>query len=162
MTRCTEFYERWERTPNFCELGYHSVRLIDNYLKLVEVLASCGVKKETVLKHISEGAARYFCACHKKEPHIGQIIIEELAEELAEIECLSTQPCESFICPDCEENTTCAMYLFCKTCTKFDNCQTELIEERNEDVKNCKDFIKEKLAIPYFTSTRMRYERGVK
>jgi len=58
MVRCTEFYERWKRHPNFCEKSPAVVRRIDHYLTLVEDLESTGIDAALVYKNFPEGAAR--------------------------------------------------------------------------------------------------------
>lgn len=58
MTRCSEFYERWEREPNWCEKCPEQARLIDKYLDFVKELESMGVPKKATKVGISESAAR--------------------------------------------------------------------------------------------------------
>jgi len=58
MVRCSEFYERWKRHPNFCEKSPATVSRIDHYLAMVEDLESTGIDVALVYKNFPEGVAR--------------------------------------------------------------------------------------------------------
>ena len=58
MTRCPEFYAKWERFPNWCEKCLESVRLIENYLDLVQEFERRGLPREPTMVGLSERAAR--------------------------------------------------------------------------------------------------------
>jgi hypothetical protein len=58
MTRCTDFYEKWKRHPNFCEKSPKTVDEIDYYLTIVEELVQFGLDETAVYVGFSEGASR--------------------------------------------------------------------------------------------------------
>jgi len=59
--RCSEFYEKWQREPNWCEKCPSSVSQITSYLKLVDRLEKLGADREKVFKYFPELTARpYF------------------------------------------------------------------------------------------------------
>lgn len=80
MTRCEEFYEKWESVPNWCEKCPEAVRLINNYLDLVDELARQGVDKDTTNVGFSEGAARPLI--REKDAEIKALAISEVAHML--------------------------------------------------------------------------------
>ncbi len=71
MTRCLEFYEKWDKEPNFCELAEASARKIDDYLKTVSEFESEGIPRDRTIVHFSEGSSRRFQAL--KEPMRGYV-----------------------------------------------------------------------------------------
>ncbi len=54
MGRCKEFYDKWEREPNWCDKCQEAVRQIDNYLNLVKEFEDKGVSRETTMVGLSE------------------------------------------------------------------------------------------------------------
>jgi len=58
MSRCKEFYQKWERDPNWCEKCRDSVRKINKYIDLLDELESRGISKERTIVCLSEGVAR--------------------------------------------------------------------------------------------------------
>jgi hypothetical protein len=59
MTRCTEFYDKWEKDPNFCELSESEISRLDRYRKLVNDLNdSFGVDRKLTNVNLSAGAVR--------------------------------------------------------------------------------------------------------
>lgn len=59
MTRCAEFYERRQKTPNWCEKTKGAVSQINSYLEFVELLeAEHGIKKEFTFVNLPEFKAR--------------------------------------------------------------------------------------------------------
>jgi hypothetical protein len=58
MARCIEFYQRWEKDPNWCEKCPDAVRKIDRYMDLLEVMEARGVAKADTIVRLPEGAAR--------------------------------------------------------------------------------------------------------
>ncbi len=58
MSRCKEFYDKWEKEPNWCVKCEEAVRLIDDYIALTNELECRGVSKETTMVGLTERAAR--------------------------------------------------------------------------------------------------------
>lgn len=59
MTRCIEFYEKWSKEPNFCQMTASSMSRINGYIELIEKLEKeHDVSKELTIGKLSEGAAR--------------------------------------------------------------------------------------------------------
>jgi hypothetical protein len=58
MTRCKEFYERWEKDPNWCEKCPDSVRKINRYIDLIDAINIDEVPKKNTFVSLPEGAAR--------------------------------------------------------------------------------------------------------
>jgi hypothetical protein len=58
MTRCKEFFDRWEKEENWCEKCRSSVSEINSYLTLVKGLEKRGIQKTFAFANFSEGAAR--------------------------------------------------------------------------------------------------------
>jgi len=58
MTRCLEFYRKWEELPNFCEKAERTAQEIEVYLEVVKELEKLGVSKERSIERLSEGASR--------------------------------------------------------------------------------------------------------
>ncbi len=92
MSRCIEFYEKWQREPNWCEKCPSAVSQINSYIELIEKLEQKGVSKEFTIVKLPEGAARPLfqekdslvkekaidaikkCLKSKKNPHNGRFI----------------------------------------------------------------------------------------
>jgi hypothetical protein len=59
MTRCAEFYAKWEKDPNFCELTESEISRLDRYLALVnELNDTYGVDRKLTNVNLSAGAVR--------------------------------------------------------------------------------------------------------
>jgi hypothetical protein len=59
MTRCIEFYEKWEKDPNFCELTKSEISRLDRYLGLVnELNDTYSVDQKLTNGNLSAGAVR--------------------------------------------------------------------------------------------------------
>lgn len=58
MSRCLEFYKKWERDPNWCEKCKTAVRQINNYIDLLDDFEAKGIPKERTIVQLSEGSAR--------------------------------------------------------------------------------------------------------
>jgi hypothetical protein len=58
MTRCADFYKKWEKEPNWCEKCKSTVSLINNYLDLVTELNNRGIDREVIYAKFPETAAR--------------------------------------------------------------------------------------------------------
>ena len=58
MTRCLEFYQKWEELPNFCEVAERTARQIEAHLKIVKELESRGLTRKKITRHLTERAAR--------------------------------------------------------------------------------------------------------
>jgi N6-adenosine-specific RNA methylase IME4 len=58
MSRCKEFYQKWERDPNWCEKCRTSVRQINKYIDLLDELESRGISKDVTIVSLPEGVAR--------------------------------------------------------------------------------------------------------
>lgn len=80
MTRCKEFYDKWEKEPNWCEKCPDAVKLIDNYIKLTKELENLGIPKETTLVGLTERAARPLLA--EKDPIVRDKVIESVKKDL--------------------------------------------------------------------------------
>lgn len=59
MTRCIDFYEKWEKEPNFCEMTASSMSRINGYIELIEKLEKeYDLPRKLTIGKLSEGAAR--------------------------------------------------------------------------------------------------------
>jgi N6-adenosine-specific RNA methylase IME4 len=58
MSRCVEFYTKWEKDPNWCEKCKDSVRKINNYIDLLDTFESRGIPKEQTIVCLPENNAR--------------------------------------------------------------------------------------------------------
>ena len=58
MTRCVDFYRKWEKDPNWCEKTRGAVSQINSYLELVTEISSRGIDKEVIYAKFPETAAR--------------------------------------------------------------------------------------------------------
>lgn len=58
MTRCKEFYDKWEREPNWCEKCQSAVSQIDSYLGLVRELEGEGIDRNITFAILPETVAR--------------------------------------------------------------------------------------------------------
>ena len=58
MTRCPEFYEKFERDGNFCGLSAGAISQIKAYRELIDKISKQGIDRTLVYEHFPEGAAR--------------------------------------------------------------------------------------------------------
>ncbi len=58
MTRCPEFYEKFERDGNFCGLSAPAISQIKAYRELIEKIVKAGIEKNTAYEKFPERAAR--------------------------------------------------------------------------------------------------------
>lgn len=58
MTRCAEFWDKWEREPNFCGLSPQSISEIKGYLELRDKVIKMGVAKAVFYESCPSGACR--------------------------------------------------------------------------------------------------------
>jgi len=58
MSRCLEFYKKWERDPNWCEKCADSVRKINRYIDLLDDFEAKGIPKDKTIVFLPEGSAR--------------------------------------------------------------------------------------------------------
>jgi hypothetical protein len=58
LTRCVEFYNRWEKDPNWCERAKASVSHINNYLQLIHELEATGLPRKLIVSKLPEHLAR--------------------------------------------------------------------------------------------------------
>jgi hypothetical protein len=58
MTRCKEFYDKWEQQPNWCNKCQSAVSQIDNYLGLARELEKEGVNRNITFAILPETVAR--------------------------------------------------------------------------------------------------------
>jgi len=58
MVRCKEFYDRWEKEPNWCEKCRAEVYRIDHYLSMIGEFEKEGIKRDTSFDVISAKAMR--------------------------------------------------------------------------------------------------------
>lgn len=58
MSRCLEFYQKWERDPNWCVKCKSSVRQIDKYIDLLDEMEARGIPKERTIVCLPENNAR--------------------------------------------------------------------------------------------------------
>ncbi len=80
MSRCLEFYEKWAKDPNWCEKSPEAVRLINNYMKLMDILECRGVSRETTNVGVTEGACRPLFT--EKDPNIKEKAILSIKNSL--------------------------------------------------------------------------------
>ena len=58
MSRCADFYKKWERDPNWCEKCASSVRQINKYIDLLDSFEERGISKERTIVCLPETNAR--------------------------------------------------------------------------------------------------------
>jgi len=58
MSRCLEFYQKWEKDPNWCEKCKDSVRKINRYIDLLDDFETKGIPKDKTIVFLPEGSAR--------------------------------------------------------------------------------------------------------
>jgi hypothetical protein len=58
MTRCNEFYQKWEELPNFCKKAERTAKQIEEYLNIVDEFEKRGIKRDWAFAQFSEGASR--------------------------------------------------------------------------------------------------------
>ena len=58
MTRCAEFWDKWDRDPNFCGLSPQSISEIKGYLELRDKVVKMGVDKRAFYEKCPSGACR--------------------------------------------------------------------------------------------------------
>jgi predicted HNH restriction endonuclease len=80
VTRCAEFYEKWNRDPNWCEKNQRTVEHIDNYIGILNTFEKRGIAKKLVVPRLSEYVARSLF--EKKNKQIKDQLIERLADIL--------------------------------------------------------------------------------
>jgi hypothetical protein len=56
--RCAEFYEKWVKVPNFCEVADRTAERIEEYLQIVAELEKEGISRVSTIGGFSEGASR--------------------------------------------------------------------------------------------------------
>jgi hypothetical protein len=56
--RCPEFYEKWKKHPQFCELSKASLSYLEDYLDLTDLLISRKIEEKDVYIHFPETSAR--------------------------------------------------------------------------------------------------------
>lgn len=62
MTRCAEFYQKWEKDPNWCERTKASVANIDSYLAIVSSLSEkFNLERDVIFQNFSERQYRLVC-----------------------------------------------------------------------------------------------------
>lgn len=66
--RCAEFYEKWKKHPQFCELSKKSIGMIDAYIDLGDLIVSRGIDEKSVYINFPEGVARPLIQI--KEPEV--------------------------------------------------------------------------------------------
>jgi hypothetical protein len=68
MTRCTDFWKKWRKEPNFCGLSQNTVDEIEDYLSTVDKICTLGIKEDTVFENFPEGAARPLLRMDEGDP----------------------------------------------------------------------------------------------
>jgi hypothetical protein len=68
MTRCTDFWKKWRKEPNFCGLSSTTVDEIEDYLKTVDKICTLGIKEDIVYENFPEGAARPLLRMNEGDP----------------------------------------------------------------------------------------------
>lgn len=80
MTRCTEFYERWQKTPNWCEKTAGAVSQINTYLEFVEFLeVEHHIPREFTFVNLPEFTARQLLSIKddsRREATVSRVIKE--------------------------------------------------------------------------------------
>jgi hypothetical protein len=56
--RCSEFWDKWEKEPNFCGLSAQSISEINGYLELRDKVVKMGVTKAVFYENCPSGACR--------------------------------------------------------------------------------------------------------
>ena len=80
MSRCADFYKKWERDPNWCEKCASSVRQINKYIDLLDSFEERGISKERTIVQLPEGTARPLLAI--SDPIIKEKAIIKCMERL--------------------------------------------------------------------------------
>jgi N6-adenosine-specific RNA methylase IME4 len=62
MSRCADFYKKWERDPNWCEKCASSVRQINKYIDLLDSFEERGISKERMILCLPEDNVRSLLA----------------------------------------------------------------------------------------------------
>jgi hypothetical protein len=68
MTRCTDFWKKWRKEPNFCGLSQNTVDEIEDYLSTVDKICTLGIAEDTVYENFPEGAARPLLRMDEGDP----------------------------------------------------------------------------------------------
>ena len=58
MTRCLEFYEKWEKLPKFCEVVERTAQRIEAHLRIMGELEARGVTRDATVRSLTENASR--------------------------------------------------------------------------------------------------------
>ena len=90
MTRCEAFYERWQKSPNWCEHTKSSVSRIDAYMRLVDQLEKKGIHRELTIGNLSEGAARPITQIWDEQ--LKTLVMAEIRVQLKENEHINGGP----------------------------------------------------------------------
>lgn len=80
MSRCTEFYKKWEEHPNWCEKCPSAVSQINAYIELIGQLEENGVDKNFTMVKLSERAARPIFT--EKDSNIKERTISKITDRL--------------------------------------------------------------------------------
>ncbi len=80
MSRCIEFYEKWQREPNWCEKCPSAVSQINSYIELVETLEQKGVPKDFTFVNLTETASRPLFS--EKNHVVRQKAVEKICNNL--------------------------------------------------------------------------------
>jgi hypothetical protein len=76
--RCSEFYDKWRRDPNWCEKSPDTVKLISQYLGLLDEMAALGVPNPTMVGLLPERSARPLFTV--EDPKIRGYVLERIKE----------------------------------------------------------------------------------
>lgn len=58
VTRCAEFYDKWEEMPNFCGKDSATVSQINSFLKVLKELETAGIERSFAIANFPENNAR--------------------------------------------------------------------------------------------------------
>jgi hypothetical protein len=103
MTRCPEFYEKWEKEPNWCDKCPSAVSQINSYLEWVGELETAGVDRDFTFVNLPEAVARNLFSI--KDEHSKKETVKNLTSYLSQPHAkkLSRQKLRNLIVPDSVE-----------------------------------------------------------
>lgn len=95
MTRCKEFYIKWEKDPNWCQKCPKTVRQINAYFTVIGELEARGVSKDTVYKYLTERAARPIITL--KDTDLRDKVLVKIAESIKQNQKLSLHDVKNLV-----------------------------------------------------------------
>jgi hypothetical protein len=80
MTRCLEYYDKWEKEPNWCNLCASAVSQINSYIELVNEIENAGADRKFTMVNLPERVARPIYTI--KDPKARAETVKNLVEYL--------------------------------------------------------------------------------